>query len=367
VVPNAAPQRAFGGDQHRVRIDLEGGDAEPFQMRGPCRLIGEVTVGMLGEPSDHRAGQRALAHIGERRVIDDVIAMAGTQQAKEVEAALGWGGGEGREVGIADLGAEAIMRLVARAGVVHRDPGRARKGGAQHLARFPVKAVVVGGQQADQLALRDVDAKAAQQRQQPRHRGLSLMILGEHETAQLRPEMAIKALRQRRRYDLAVHGQPALALKVNDVRMHYQLLNHKAGVALETRAGRSRSQLDFAFLIDCQLRSRAAAPAPLLARRLRIGRLLHAARLAVRLDIRPTRTTLKPRDLIALRRNRSAQIGNLLQQLHYQQLQLAGRKTVNVLGQRHTRRESDSRRLENLIIVPLPRLLPLLRESLVMH
>ena len=37
-----------------------------------------------------------------------------------------------------------------------------------------------------------------------RHRGLSLMIVGEHETAQLRPEMAIKALRQRRRYDLAV-------------------------------------------------------------------------------------------------------------------------------------------------------------------
>jgi hypothetical protein len=62
--------------------------------------------------------------------------------------------------------------------------------------------------------------------QQPRHRGLSLMILGEHETAQLRPEMAIEALRQRRRHNLAVRGQPALALKVDDMRMQHQLLNH---------------------------------------------------------------------------------------------------------------------------------------------
>ena len=64
-----------------------------------------------------------------------------------------------------------------------------------------------------------------------RHRGLSLMIVGEHETAQLRPEMAIEALWQRRRYDGAGQGQPALALKVNDMRVQHQLLNHKAGVA----------------------------------------------------------------------------------------------------------------------------------------
>jgi hypothetical protein len=120
--------------------------------------------------------------------------------------------------------------------------------------------------------------------------------------------------------------------------MRHQLLNHKAGVALETRAGRSRSQLDFAFLIDCQLRSRAAAPAPLLARRLRIGRLLHAARLAIRLDIRPRRTALEPRDLVALRRNPSAQTGHLLQRLDHQQLQLARCAawiTVDDTGARH--------------------------------
>jgi hypothetical protein len=100
------------------------------------------------------------------------------------------------------------------------------------------------------------------------------------------------------------------------MRMQHQLPNHKAGVALEARAARRCWQFDRAFLIDRQLRS-------LLPRRRRSlrpcggfgsGRLLHAARLAVWLDIRPRRTALEPPDLVALRCNRSAQTGNLLQQ-----------------------------------------------------
>jgi hypothetical protein len=49
VILNAAPQRAVSSDQHGVGIDLESGDAEFFQMRGPCRLIGEATIGMRGK------------------------------------------------------------------------------------------------------------------------------------------------------------------------------------------------------------------------------------------------------------------------------------------------------------------------------
>ena len=92
---DATPQRAFGGDLQGVRIDLQGRDAELFQVRRPGLLVGEVTVGMFGEPGDHMAGQRAFAHIGERGVIDDVIAMAGAQQAEKIEAALRGGGDEG--------------------------------------------------------------------------------------------------------------------------------------------------------------------------------------------------------------------------------------------------------------------------------
>jgi len=41
------------------------------------RLLGEVMIAMFGEPGDHMSGQRTFAHISERRVVDDVIAMAG--------------------------------------------------------------------------------------------------------------------------------------------------------------------------------------------------------------------------------------------------------------------------------------------------
>ena len=262
---DAAPQRAFGGDQHGVRIDLQGRDAELFQVRRPGLLIGEVAVGMFGEPGDHMAGQRAFAHIGERGVIDDVIAMAGAQQAEKIEAALRGGGDEGGEMGVFDLGAEAVSCLVACAGVIHRDPGAARQPGAQYIARLVAKAILAGGQQADHLALGNVDAERLQQCHQSRHRGLPLMILGEHEAPQLRPEMASDAGRQRCRRHLAVGGLPALALEIDDVRTQHQVLHHEAGVALEARAGRRRGQPDLAFLVDRQLRARAPTPAPLLA------------------------------------------------------------------------------------------------------
>jgi hypothetical protein len=41
-------------------------------------LVGEAAV---GQPGDHMAGERAFAHIGQRFVIDDVIATTGTRQA----------------------------------------------------------------------------------------------------------------------------------------------------------------------------------------------------------------------------------------------------------------------------------------------
>src|ERR1700694_1054160 len=43
---DAAPQRALGGDQHRVGIDLEGRDPELLKVCVPGRLIGEAAVAM---------------------------------------------------------------------------------------------------------------------------------------------------------------------------------------------------------------------------------------------------------------------------------------------------------------------------------
>ena len=85
---DAAPQGPFGGDQHGIGMDLEGGDAEPLQMSVPGRAIGEDAVLMLAQAGDDWPGERAGAHIGEGFVIDDVVAMPGAQQVEEVEAAL---------------------------------------------------------------------------------------------------------------------------------------------------------------------------------------------------------------------------------------------------------------------------------------
>ena len=86
------------------------------------------------------------------------------------------------------------------------------------------------------------------------------MILGEHEAAQFRSEMAIDARRQGSPHRLAVRGLPAFPAKVGDVRADHQILNQEARAALETRAGR-RFDLELALLVDHELSARAAASA----------------------------------------------------------------------------------------------------------
>lgn len=49
--------------------------------------------------------------------------------------------------------------------------------------RFRAKAAVADGQQVDHLAFGNVDANARDSVHPPRHLSLSLMILGQHETA----------------------------------------------------------------------------------------------------------------------------------------------------------------------------------------
>src|SRR6516164_9050002 len=57
----------------------------------------------------------------------------------------------------ADLGTEAIRGLVARARIVHRDPGGMRKCGPQHIMGFVQETLFAGDQQANDLPLGDQD------------------------------------------------------------------------------------------------------------------------------------------------------------------------------------------------------------------
>ena len=88
---------------------------------------------------------------------------------------------------------------------------------------------------------------------------------------------------------------------------------------------------------------------------LRLGRLVHASGF----DIRPSRPTLEPSDLVALGINRSPKLGHFPKQLQHQIFEFGMRKAVKV-GRRHSQSESDSGPLVNPKIVP-PRLWPLLQ------
>jgi hypothetical protein len=238
---------------------------------------------------------------------------------------------------------------VARPGSVSHDPRRVRQAGARHGAGFVLETLLAGDRQANDLPLGDEDAEPSQHRDPSRRRDLSLMALGEHEAAQLGSEMTIDAFRQGRHHRLAVRGLPALPVKVGDKRADQQILHQEARIAFETRAGR-RIGRELALLVDRQFRARAAAP-PALAgrvRRSRFARLFHAARLDVRLDVRPTRPALQPRDLVTQRPNRSPKFRLLLEKLEHQALELGRRKRVDVRRRRHSDIESENRRFGNL-------------------
>ena len=54
---DAAPQSAFGGDHHGVRVDFQRGDPERIEVRAPGLVIGEPLVAVLGQTIEHVAGQ----------------------------------------------------------------------------------------------------------------------------------------------------------------------------------------------------------------------------------------------------------------------------------------------------------------------
>jgi hypothetical protein len=142
---------------------------------------------------------------------------------------------------------------MARAGIVSRDPGGGRKPGTQDVASLSDKAVMAFDQQADDLALRDEDAKAAQQLHQSWHRGLGLMILSEHKATQLRSKVTIDAGRQRRHHHLTVRSLPAFAAEIHDMRTDLQILHNETRVAFEAGTRRWGSELDGPLLVDRKL------------------------------------------------------------------------------------------------------------------
>ena len=95
-------------------------------MAHPDHLVGEAAHPGRLQTGDDGAGETTSAHVGQGRVIDQVVIVAGPEQFQEVPPALGRAGGKPGEMVVADLRAHAVARLMAGAGVVHA--GRALSG-----------------------------------------------------------------------------------------------------------------------------------------------------------------------------------------------------------------------------------------------
>src|SRR5882672_3285763 len=138
-LPHKAPSVAtVTGSGLTVRAEMPSRSRWAVQ----AARIGEEPVRMLGQAGDHRPGEGAVAHIGQRFGIDDIIAMARTQQFEKVAAAFRLCRSKPGELCVADLSAEAVDGLVTSPGVIHRDPGSADEPGAEHIAGLVKEAVL---------------------------------------------------------------------------------------------------------------------------------------------------------------------------------------------------------------------------------
>ena len=133
VFDGAAPQGAFRGDAHRVRVDPDFRDPQAFQVRHPGAFAGEATHGGPFEEGKERSGKLAGAHIGQRRPVDHVVFVAGPQKTEKVQAALGKRRTEPGKTVVADLGAYPVAAPVPGTGIIDAHPGRRLQARAQNV------------------------------------------------------------------------------------------------------------------------------------------------------------------------------------------------------------------------------------------
>jgi hypothetical protein len=201
----AAQQRPLRGDADVPRVR----DAQRGQPRLPRGRRGERRR-PLGQALHQGRSELLALPVGPGDLVDRVGALAAVHGLQEVQPALAVAALEGREQVVAQGGAIAVVAEVPRPGVVRTDVRRFRQGGGQQLVLFPVKAVFVRGEEAVQLAGRDVDAVLPQLRQQQRLRDLRLVVLVEDVGDQVGPEVATldrQDARGERRQHRAAAGQ----------------------------------------------------------------------------------------------------------------------------------------------------------------
>ena len=108
-----------------------------------------------------------------------------------------------------------------------------RNPATQHILRLREEFVLPSDQQPHHLPLRNGNADRPQLLHQPGHRDLPLVVLRQHETAQLRPEMARHTRWQRRNHRPSIRRNPALAAIADSPNPQHNILHHEILVSLE--------------------------------------------------------------------------------------------------------------------------------------
>ena len=153
----------------------------------------------------------------------------------------------------------------ACAGVVHRQPA----GGLQLPARNTSPRASLRNSSCPPISSRIAhaaskcahDTDRPQLLHQPWHGDLTLMVLRQHEAAQLRPEVARHASRQRRDHCPPIRQNPALAPIADEPDPQHKLLHHEIIIALEARTGWNLNPNN--LLLDTHPRRQFATPATL--------------------------------------------------------------------------------------------------------
>jgi hypothetical protein len=191
---------------------------------------------------------------------------------------------------------------------------------------------------------------------QPGHRDLPLVVLRQHETAQLRPEMARHTRWQRRNHRPSIRRNPALAAIADGPNPQHNILHHEILVSLEAGTRRDLQRKQRLLDADPWRHLAAAAPAGTHVPPLRRRSLLHATRL----DIGATFQALQSRNLLAQLHDSSLLFRVLAQQLQHKLLKLRVRQARNLGWGGHNQPESNCPVSPQANSQPLPGLLPLL-------
>ena len=106
------------------------------------------------QPGNPQLPQSALpsGRVHERLLIDLEVGVRSPQDLQEVEPALALGAGEEGEQLVTDVGADTIVPLVPRPGVVHLSVGRDRQGRRQEFGLLLVKDVLSLGEDPAEFA-----------------------------------------------------------------------------------------------------------------------------------------------------------------------------------------------------------------------